>query len=168
MSEQSLKVLIVYYSLEGNTKLIGQSIANAVNADIFELETKKEIKSQGFMKYFWGGKQVMMKEQPELLPFNKDIENYDILFLGTPVWAWNYAPAFNTFFSKTKLKNKKIALFCCHGGQKGKTFANMKKALEGNQIIGEIDFLEPLKKNRKNSIKVAKEWAEKIITGLNG
>ncbi len=120
------------------------------------------MKSKGFMKYVWGGKAAMMKTKPELLAFENNPQDYDVLFIGTPVWAWTYTPPLNTFLSTCSLSNKKIALFCCHGGGKGKIFEKMQKALEGNQILGEIDFRDPLKKNTDTNIQRAKEWAKDI------
>ena len=50
-----MKNLVIYYSLEGNTKLIAENIAKKIDADILELKTKKEYHKTGFKKYFWGG-----------------------------------------------------------------------------------------------------------------
>ena len=161
-----MKIIVVFYSFEGNTKLIAESISKTIDADLLELKPKKEIKSKGFMKYFWGGKAAMMKTKPELFPFEKNLQDYDILFIGTPVWAGTYAPPVNTLFSTLPVSNKKIALFCCHGGGKGKIFEKIQKALEGNQIISEIDFLVPLKKDTDRNIQRAKEWANNIINTL--
>lgn len=47
-----MKNLVVFYSLEGNTKFIASQIAKKVNADILELKTKKEYPNKGFKKYF--------------------------------------------------------------------------------------------------------------------
>ncbi len=161
-----MKKIVVFYSFEGNTRLIAENISKAVAADLLELKPKKEMKSKGFMKYVWGGKAAMMKTRPALFPFDKDIQKYDVLFIGTPVWAWTYAPPLNTFFSTHSLANKKIALFCCHGGGKGKIFDSMEEILKGNKIVGKIDFQEPLKKNTDANIKKAKKWAENIIKTL--
>jgi len=161
-----MKKLVVYYSFEGNTRLIAENIARTIEADILELKPKKEIKSKGFLKYLWGGRQVITEIKPGLSPLDKDPKEYDILFIGTPVWAWTYTPPLNTFFSSQSLSNKKIALFCCHGGSKGKIFGKMKKALKNNQILGQIDFQDPLKRNTDMKIKKAKEWANKIIESL--
>ena len=147
---------------------MAENIAKTIDADLLELKQKKEIKSKGFMKYIWGGKAAMMKTKPELLPFDKDIQKYDVFFIGTPVWACTYAPALNTFFAPHSLLNKKIVLFCCHGGGKGKIFDKMKEALKDNQILGEIDFQDPLKKNTDANIEKAKTWAENIIKTLKG
>jgi flavodoxin len=158
-----MKKLVVYYSFEGNTAFIAKGIADSVGADLLELKLKSDPGHKGFMKYVWGGGQVMKREKPELYAIEKNPCDYDVIFIGTPVWAFTYAPALATFFSITKLKGKKIALFCCSGGGKGKTLEKMKAALEGNDFIGETDFIEPLKRNADQALEKAKQWAK----GLN-
>ena len=160
-----MKTLVVYYSLEGNTKLIAQKIAEATGADLLELKLKKEtINPHSLSKYLWGGGQVVMKEKPELLPFEVDPNQYDLIFVGTPVWAWNFSPPINTFLANVKIADKKIALFCSHGGAMGKTFENMEKKLSDNKIVGKIDFKEPLKNNPEECAEKAKRWAIEIIS----
>ena len=157
-----MKKLVVFYSLEGNTKLIAESIAEAVGADILELKPKKELNPKSLMKYFWGGKEAIMNKKPELLPLDKNPNEYDLLFVGTPVWAWTYSSPANTFLSTHSLTNKKVALFCCSGGAKGKTLDKMKKAFGSSEILGEIDFRKPLKHSRNLNVQKAKEWAKAI------
>jgi len=161
-----MKKIVIFYSFEGNTKIIAENIAQKIEADLLEIKPKKEIKSKGFMKFVWGGKAAIMKTKPELLPLTKDITEYDMIFIGTPVWAWTYASPLTTFFSAHLLSNKKIGLFCCHGGGKGKIFDKMKQALENNEILGEIDFQDPLKKETQKNIQKAKDWAENIIKDI--
>jgi flavodoxin len=158
-----LKTLVIYYSFEGNTRFIAETIANSINADILELKPREEIKSKGFMKYVWGGRQVVRQKEPELFPFDKKPEDYDLIFIGTPIWAWTFTPALRTFLTSAKLQNKKIALFCCHDGQAGKTFEKMKVYLNGNTILGETDFIEPLKNDKVFNSNRAKEWAKEIL-----
>ncbi len=160
------KILVVYYSFEGNTKFVAEQIAKTLGADTLELRPKNEIKTKGFLKYVWGGSQILMKKRPELESFDKDPKDYDIIFIGTPVWAWNYAPPVGTFLDNTDLKGKKIALFSCHGGQNAKTFDKMKEALEKSTILGEHDFFEPLIKDKEENAKVAQQWATDIVKSL--
>ncbi|OGT20962.1 MAG: hypothetical protein A3C55_02905 [Gammaproteobacteria bacterium RIFCSPHIGHO2_02_FULL_42_13] len=155
-----MKTLIVYYSLTGNVKFIAETMAKTIDADLLELKlTEKDINPKGFMKFLWGGKQVFSKKHPDLLPFDKNPQDYDLLIIGTPVWAWTYAPALRTFFANTNISNKKIALFCCHGGGKGQTLQKMKAVLGDNNFMGEIDFFEPLKKDTQAKEQRAIEWA---------
>jgi flavodoxin len=163
-----MKTLVVFYSLQGNTRLIAENIAQAVNADILVLKPKTDISPKGFIKYVWGGAAATMKTKPELLPWDTNIQKYDLIFIGTPVWAWTYAPALNTLFSTGSLSGKKTALFCCHGGGKGGIFAKMEKALTGNQVLGKIDFQDPLTNNTAINVGKAKEWAKEISDKVRG
>lgn len=157
-----MKTLVVYYSFDGNTRFISQKIAQEWEADILELELKREPPRGNFMKFFWAGRQVIMKDKPSLKPLYKKPEEYDLLFIGTPVWAWSYAPALETFFSENSLKGKKVAVFCCHAGSKGTTLEKMKMRLKDNQILGQVDFTEPLKKDKALVEGEVMTWAKDI------
>jgi flavodoxin len=152
------KNLVVYYSYEGSTRVIAQTIAEVLDADMIECKPLKDISSKSFMKYVWGGRQVVFKQHPQLKTFEQNPDDYDMVIIGTPVWAFTYAPAIRSFLWKVNLKNKKIGLFCCHDGAKGKTLDNLKEVLSNNTIIGEIDFLN-IKKNKEENILKAKNWA---------
>lgn len=157
-----MKKLVVFYSYEGNTKLIAESIANSIGADILELKPINEMKSKGFMKFVWGGRDAVMKKRPKLNDFNINFDDYDQIIIGTPVWAFTYAPPFNTLFSEYNIVNKDIALFCCHEGGMGMVFNNLKKNLHGNNIIGEYDFINVITENSEQKIKMAIEWAKTL------
>ena len=158
-----MKSIVIYYSFEENTKLIANTVCDTVGADLLRLQLAKELGTKSFIKYLWGGKEVFMNRTPALLPYHFDADVYDLIFIGTPVWAWHFAPALRTFFSENTIKNKKIALFCCHGGGKGKIFPRLKKALEDNDIVGEIDFRDPLRVKTEVSVKRAVEWAKEMF-----
>ena len=158
-----MKTIVVYYSLDGNCDFIAQNIKQRLNCDLLRLNTKKRLKSAGILKFFWAGKQVVTGEKPELETYTFDASAYDLIIFGTPVWAWHYAPALRTFFENNKFSGRKIALFCCHGGQPGTTLKKLRLNLEGNQIIGEIDFQEPLKTGREAAQKKLNEWLARII-----
>lgn len=82
-----MKNLIIYFSLEGNTKFIAESIAEEIECDIMELIPSKKYSTGKIGKYFWGGKSVMFKEKPELINAQLDISNYKNIIIGTPFGA---------------------------------------------------------------------------------
>jgi len=153
-----MKTLIVYYSFEGNTKLLATKMSEASGADIMELKLVKEMKSKGFMKYFWGGKAALMQKKPKLEPLEYNFDDYDRIIFGTPVWAGTFAPPFNTIFTDYKIKNKEVAFFCCHAGGMGKVFNKFKKQLPNNNIIGELETNDPLKTGEEAKVARAIKW----------
>ena len=74
-----MKKLIAYYSFEGNTKFVAEILARKFHSDILSIKPKKEITNHKFLKFIWGGKQVLMQESPELLPVEKDPAQYDFI-----------------------------------------------------------------------------------------
>ncbi|MFH5796811.1 flavodoxin family protein, partial [Clostridium perfringens] len=83
--------------------------------------------------------------------------------LGTPVWAGTYAAPFNTFLDINTINNKNIALFACRGsGGSEKCFANFKKELSENTFIGDIELVDPLKKETDSSLDKIKKWLQTL------
>ena len=149
-----MKTAVIFYSYEGNSVLIAGIIKAAINADVFEIKTTDTKKRNGFAKIAWGVCQVMLNRKPALQELSVDISSYDLIILGTPVWAGSPAPAVVSFLEKTKISGKKIALFCCHGGGMGKVFTKLKNLLPGNTFAEEIDFLYPGKTKDINELKL--------------
>ncbi|RKD33434.1 flavodoxin family protein [Thermohalobacter berrensis] len=158
-----MKALVIYYSLEGNTKMIADAIKEEIDCDIARLIPRKDIPKKGFLKYFFGGKQVLLRQKPKLKSFNNNFEAYDLIIFGSPVWAGSYVPAFNTLFSQANIINKKIALFCTYRGNEGKIFKRFNNKLIGNEIIGQIGFVSPLENNAVKNSNKAKQWIRQFI-----
>lgn len=157
-----MKNIVIFYSLEGNTKFIAEEIAKKVNGDILELKTKKEYPNTGFKKYFWGGRSVLFHQKPQLLKYDKDINDYDNIFIGTPIWVGTYAPPYNTFIESNNISNKNIYLFACHGGGGAEKFYDsIKKEIPNNNFVSEIDFFEPLN-NKEEAINKVDRWIDNL------
>ncbi len=157
------KVLVVYYSLTGNTKLIAEAIAESINSDILELKPVKELDADGGSKYFWGGYQATMKIKPKLKPFDTNPLEYDLIILGTPVWAWTYTPPIHSFLSKFDLSGKDVALWTCSDGDGVRAMNKFKKALKKTNILGEIRFKAPKQRSSESSKERAANWARDIL-----
>jgi len=129
------KILIVYYSLTGNTQFIAETLRDTIEADILELKPIKELKANSGTRFMWGGYQSTMKKKPELMEFDINPLEYDLLILGTPVWAWNISPPMRSFLSKFDLTGKKVALWMCHAGDGVKAMERFREALKNPMKI---------------------------------
>ena len=155
-----MKVAVIYYSCEGNCVLVADNMKTVFNADTFRIMTMDAKKRYGAGLMIWGCLQVFMKKKPALAPLPVDINAYDLIILGTPVWAGSPAPAMVSFLENAKISGKKIALFCCHGGGPGAIFAKLRDLLQGNTIVGEISFKYPAKNESTDLKQRIKEWAK--------
>jgi flavodoxin len=158
-----MKAVIIYYSLEGNTDYVANLMAQNLNADTIKLQPSKEIPKEGFKKFLWGGKSVVFGEKPELLNGNIDIDKYDTIILGTPIWAGSYTPPINTFLHDNRFSEKEIYLFACHlGGGAEKCFAKLKERLKGNTVKGTMDVSNPASKDKKEIGDIVDKFCKRI------
>ncbi len=156
-----MKSIVIFYSLEGNCKLIANAISKVLSSDILELKLKKEVPKKGPLKFLIGGRSAMTKASPELATTIPDLSEYDLIFIGSPVWAGTFAPAIRTFASSAHLENKEIAFFACSGGgPTEKCISDLKSIFEGNRFVGQTNFTNPLKDTTAASTEAAKIWAE--------
>jgi flavodoxin len=161
-----MKNLIIYYSLNGNTDFVAKAIAKITGGDILRLKQQKEFNPRGFTKLLKGGIQILFKTKPLLEEWEIKPSDYELIFVGSPVWAGSYVPALNTFFSYEILQEKKIGLFSTWGGSAGNVFQNMKILLKDNELIEEIGFNEPLKQTTEKKHEIESQisdFVEKVV-----
>lgn len=148
--KEDKRILVAYFSYSGTTKRVADSIGKKTGADLFEIKTKKEYSDV----YPESNREIRRNEKPELADTVEQMEDYDIIFVGYPVW-WHATPApVNTFLESYDLKGKLIIPFCTSGesdiDETMPTFLNSCEGLavhEGKRIqgTGEVDaWLEDL------------------------
>ena len=138
-----MKALIVYYSLEGNTKMIAEELAKKLGADTLQLVPTKAYPTGKVSKFLWGGKSAVMSDKPVLEPYTFDAAKYDAVILGTPIWASRCAPPLRTFLTDNSLLGKKVCAFACAGGTSpGKAFAQIEE-LAGVKLAAKELFVSP-------------------------
>lgn len=106
-----MKIALVYYSLEGNTAFAAEMIGQKLGVDIIRLKPVKDYPTGKIAKYFWAGKSASFQEAPKLMPYAFDINMYDVIILGTPIWASTFAPPLRTFI-RAFLGGKKGCSVC--------------------------------------------------------
>lgn len=112
--------LVAFFSASGTTKKVAQMIAEAADADIYEI-TPKQLYTKDDLN--WMNKKsrssVEMNDKkirPEMAGESVDTSKYDEVLLGFPIW-WYVAPTIvNTFLESADFSGKKIVLFATSGG----------------------------------------------------
>ncbi len=137
--------LVAYFSASGTTAKVAEKLAKAVEADIFEIRpeipyTKEDLdwmdnKSRST---------VEMRDKTSRVAIAGKVENmdqYDMIFLGFPIW-WYVAPhIINSFLEQYDLADKKIVLFATSGSSgMGKTADELRISAPGAEFVGEKRF----------------------------
>ena len=146
------KVLVTYFSYTGNTKAMAKEISKETGGDLFEIKTDKkyddltnEVKDE-----------IENDERHTLISKVDHIEEYDVVFVGYPIW-WHSTPVqINTFLDTYDLSDKTVIPFCTSGGSdlsetlpSFKNSCKAKKILEGLTLNGN----EATSKSNQKEIK---------------
>ena len=109
----------------------------------------------------------MMAEKPELEPYEVDLDKYDRVIFGFPVWASTYVPPLRTFITDQAeaLKGKRVVAFACQTANGAeKAFEKLAKSLGIGNFETTAVFLDPkLKPSNETDVQIA-EFAEKLAT----
>ena len=154
------KKLVAYFSASGTTRKIAEIIAQVAEADLYEIMPKQPYSKADLN---WMDKKsrssVEMSDKkfrPEISSPDAQVEKYDEIILGFPIW-WYVAPTIiNTFLEKYDFSGKKIVLFATSGGSGfGNTVSELKPSAPDAEIVeGKV-----LNKAAKQEIA---EWIKSI------
>lgn len=143
------KKLVVYFSYTNHTKIIAEDIQKKLGCDILEIKPVKEYSKDYDLVVDEEQNNESSKKTPEIQKINVDLEKYDEIIVGTPVWWYTMAPVIRTFFKENDLANKKIIPFATNAGWLGRTFQDIKKLCLNSTVEKEMNivFTENYKEN---------------------
>lgn len=127
------KVLIAYFSATGTTAGAAEKLSKVTGGELYEITPAQPYTNADLN---WNNKQSRSslemndpKSRPAIRKSSIDIADYDVIFVGYPIW-WNLAPRIiNTFIESYHLKNKTIILFATSGSSSiTNSMATLKKS----------------------------------------
>lgn len=140
-----MKTLVAYFSAEGTTAKVAKALAAAADSDVFEIKpivpyTEKDINWKNPLARC--NREKIGKRD---VPFEGGVDNigeYDLVFLGFPIWYYGAPNVIYTFVKSVDLAGKKLALFATSGGSDmGKTAEKLRPFLpESARIVAERRF----------------------------
>ena len=154
--------LVAYYSATGVTAKVAELIADAAGADVYQIQPEVPYTAADLN---WMDKNsrssVEMNDKkirPAMVKRNLQVEDYDVVFLGFPIW-WYVAPTIiNTFLESFDFTGKKIILFATSGGSGfGKTVEELKVSVTDDTQIVEGKLL-----NGKQTRAGVSEWISSL------
>ena len=153
------KILTVYYSNGTHTKEVAQKLHSIVGGDIKEIELTEKYPNNIFKMSKLVRKQIKEGYLPKIEDI--DILNYDIVFIGSPIWNFSMSLPAKTFLKDNNFENKTLIPFFTYSGG-----ANKKN------IINEINIITKANDVRKplfmfeNGIFLTKEQLIKWLNNI--
>ena len=142
-----VKVLVAYFSATGTTKGVAERIADGLNADRYEIVPKQPYTDDDLNYRDSNSRSTVEMNDPDARPeISGSVENmdqYDIVFLGYPIWWYDAPRIMSTFVESYDFSGKTIVPFCTSGGSGiGSSALNLEKLtsgatwLDGNRLSG--------------------------------
>ena len=147
-----MKSLIVYFSFTGNTKKIADELSGFLlktgAVDIIELKNLNETGN-----FFKQGSSAFKHERADIGDVNFDVTGYDLICIGTPVWAFTTTPAINSYLDNCKgCEGKRVLLFTTSGGAGDKRCISYMQEILATKGVKEFKSLS-VSKNKANNKK---------------
>lgn len=110
------RVLIVYFTWAGSTEVVAKEIQRLIGGDLVRI-TRVESYPTEYAEVGKAAKAELEKDvHPAIVPQSIDVENYDIVCIGHPIWNGRMPMPLYSFLDRTDLSGKLVLHFCTHGG----------------------------------------------------
>jgi flavodoxin len=109
------RTLVVFYSRSGTTRRIAEALAAALKCDLEEITEPKP--RTGFLGYIRSLLEARRKRPSIIAPKKHDVSSYDLVVIGTPVWAWSLSSPVRAYLMATASQLPEVAFFCTFGAR---------------------------------------------------
>lgn len=159
------KILVVYYSLEGNTELAAEDLRQITGADLEKLIPESEPDGKNFSKYLVGGFTALTRYKPRIKALKHSVDDYDTIVIASPVWAGTCPPAVETFLHKEPFSGKQVEIVATSKSGNADSMIRRITQLVGSDNTVELtcslkDPLADPDKCRQKLEEFALAWAE--------
>lgn len=154
--------LVVYFSATGNTKAVAEQIANVTDSELYEIEPAEPYTSED-LDYNNDDCRANLEmnddaARPEIAGAIENIEQYDTIYLGYPIWWGNAPRIMNTFVETYDLSGKTVVPFCTSGGSSISTSVDTLQELAGDGIT----WMEGQRFDRGVSADEISQWIDEM------
>lgn len=130
------KVLVAYFSQTGATKAVAEKIHKLTGGDILRIREKDKYPNDYDKTVARAKRELNKNARPKITSVVANMKDYDIIYIGYPIW-WHSTPkVVDTFLAKYNLKGKTVIPFCTSGGSDiSESMDVIKKLCKGSTIL---------------------------------
>jgi flavodoxin len=131
-----------------------------VGGDIFEIQSADPYPEDYNTVVEQAREELDSDYRPPLKKQVENLESYDMIYLGYPIWWGTYPMAVKTFLSENDFSGKTIAPFCTHGGSAlGRSVTDLKKICPNSTVLTGLAITGTTVKNAQDKVS---EWLKDI------
>lgn len=109
-----MRVLVVFFANTAHTRHVASEIARRCGGEREEIfDRRPHAGACEALRYTWDS---LVRATPPIEPPTRDPADYDLVILGTPVWAWHVASPMRSYLLHNAKRIKRVAFFCTEGG----------------------------------------------------
>lgn len=147
--------------LVGTTEYVAQLIQDNVGGEMHLIETVEPYPTNFDMVVDQNHEEMAEGTLPELAPSDLDMNQYDTVFIGYPIWAANAPQAVFSFLSQYDMSGKTVIPFCTHNGYgAGGSYFDIADAIEGETAV--LDGLAIEASDVPGAADTVTEWLQEI------
>lgn len=137
-----MNILVIYFSQTGTTKAAAEKIAKAKKADLIEIRPERPYEMSYLKTVLTSVKEIVTKSRPKLAMEIPDIQKYDRILIGFPIWCGTAPNVVRTLLDALDLNGKHVAVFTTSGASKP-----MKLAVSLTKSYPKAKWHKPLNAN---------------------
>lgn len=146
-------ILILYFSMTGNTEAVANFIHDEVGGDIVKLETEETYPDDYNDLLDVAQEEQSENARPELSTTIDNLDDYDTIFLGYPIWWGDMPMAIYSFLDNYDLSGKTIAPFVTSGGSGlSGTPSNIKNEEPNANVVEGLSIYDSDARNSRNEV----------------
>lgn len=135
------KILVSYFSATGTTKSVASKVGNILGADLFEITPVNKYTNEDLDWTNKGSRTTIEANDSSIRPEIKEkvanIDSYDTVIIGFPVWWYKEPSIIDTFIEENDLSDKKVYIFVTSGGSSYESsLSNLKETYKNINFIG--------------------------------
>ena len=184
-TNEGLKTLVVYFSVPetdnpnnmtrdednstvvingevlGNTQYVAELIKERTSADIFRLEPTNAYPTNHSELLARAQEEMQNDVKPEIKGSIENFEQYNVIFIGYPIWNADVPPIINSFLEEYNFEGKTVVPFCTHGGSglSGTPTTIANKVRNANVITNGFSIS---RSSMDNAVSQVESWLKEI------
>lgn len=162
-TDDSEKILIVYYSYSGITEGVSEMLQEKTGGDLFELLPAEPYPDDMYEASDRAAEELESGSLPELTGQFPDLDEYDTILVGGPVWSEKAAPPLVSYLTQTDFSGKSVAPFWTYNSNEGDYENDVTNYIRNAELLGSLGLAHASSMSDDELNQALDQWLSEIL-----